>query len=437
MTDNKKHIVVLGGGFAGLTFAQKFKHEDVEITLVDKQNHHLFQPLLYQVATAGLSMQDIAEPLRTILAGRKDVHILMDTVEHIDVVNKRVTLAHQNLDYDYLVIGLGMVNSYFGNNDWAQHTIGLKSLNEARRIRERVLGAFEKAEITTDEAERRQLMTVVVVGGGPTGVEMAGSLAELTKRVFRSDFRNIKPEDARIVLIEGSDRILGSYHVESSSKAQENLRQMGVELHLGKQVSDISDCCVRFGSDHIESPTIIWTAGVEANPVVRDLPVEHDRRGRIYVAPDGSLPGFPECFALGDIANLTDTNGVQVPGVSPSAIQMAEHAAKLISNEISGEATVAQRKPFTYWDKGTMATIGRSAAVAEVGGIRFHGFIAWMLWLAVHLVFLIGFRNRASVLLNWMSAYVNYRPAARVIESSSKDNPTGQPAKATAVETAI
>lgn len=423
MKDQQKHILVLGGGFAGLTFVQKFKHSNARITLVDKQNHHLFQPLLYQVATAGLSMQDIAEPLRTVFSNRKDVTILMDSVQSIDLKEKRVTLNSQIVHYDYLVIGLGMVNSYFGNDHWAQHTIGLKSLSEARRIRERVLDAFEKAEVSKDETEKRRLMTVAVVGGGPTGVEMAGALSELIKRVFKSDFRKIQPEEARIVLIEASPRILGTYHENSSERARKDLLELGVELHLGKKVEDISEGTVSFDGTSIEAGTIVWTAGVEANPVLRELPVEHDRRGRLFVDPDGSLPGHPECFALGDIVNLTDPKGQQVPGVSPAAIQMAQHAAKILKQEMRGKLNPANRPAFVYWDKGTMATIGRSAAVAEVGKFKFHGLIAWVLWLSVHLVFLIGFRNRASVLIQWFSAYVNYRPAARVIESLREAKP--------------
>ena len=414
----QKHIVVLGGGFAGLTFVQKFRHPDFRITLVDKQNHHLFQPLLYQVATAGLSMQDIAEPLRTVLASRHDITILMDSVNAIDVEGKTVTLNSQILSYDYLIIGLGMVSSYFGNDHWAPHCIGLKSLNEARKIRERVLGAFEKAEITGDEGIRQRLMTVVVVGGGPTGVEMAGALSELTKRVFKADFKRIQPDQARIVLIEASPRLLGMYHEKSSTNAQLELEQLGVELHLGKVVEDIRPHQVVFGGETVEAETIVWTAGVEASPVLRDLPVKKDSRGRLHVAPDGSLPGYPECFALGDIVNLVDAKGQTVPGVSPAAIQMATHAAGLLRKELRGKLTPDSRPPFVYRDKGKMATIGRSAAVAEIGKLKFQGLFAWLLWLGVHLFFLIGFRNRASVLIHWFAAYVNYRPAARVIEST-------------------
>lgn len=410
----KKHIVVLGAGFGGLTFVQKFKHANARITIVDRQNHHLFQPLLYQVATAGLAMPEIAEPVRTILADRDDVQVLMDSAKSINVETKTVELSQQTLNYDYLVVALGMVNSYFGNNEWARHTIGLKSLNEARRIRQRVLHAFERAEVIEDEAERKRLMTVVVVGAGPTGVEMAGALSELTKRSFKKDFRSIQPEQSRIILVEAVDRVLTMYTEESSAKAQKSLERMGVEMRLGSPVEEISERRIKAGGETIEAESIIWTAGVETNPLVRDLPVEHNRKGQVPVEPDCSVPGHPEVFAIGDIVNLTDPNGKQVPGVSPAAMQMGKHVAKLLCNELDGDQNT--RPAFTYLDKGMMATIGRSAAVAEIGKLKFSGFPAWFLWLAVHLVFLIGFRNRLAVLIQWMYAYIKYRPGARVFE---------------------
>jgi len=412
--EDKKHIVVLGAGFGGLTFVQKLQHPNARITIIDRQNHHLFQPLLYQVATAGLAMPEIAEPIRTIFAKREDVQVLMDNAEAIDVKNKTVRLTQQTLHYDYLVVGLGMINSYFGNNEWAKHTIGLKSLGEARRIRQRVLHAFERAEAIQDETERKRLMTVVVVGAGPTGVEMAGALSELTKRVFKKDFRSIQPEQSRIVLVEAVDRVLTMYSESSSAKAQASLERMGVELHLGKPVEDISEGRITFGGETIEAESIIWTAGVEANPLVKDLPVEHNRKGQVSVAADCSIPGHPEVFAIGDIVDLTDPNGVRVPGVSPAAMQMGKHIAKILRKELDGQSDT--RPAFTYLNKGMMATIGRSAAVAEIGKLKFSGFPAWFLWLAVHLVFLIGFRNRLAVLIQWMFAYIKYRPGARVFE---------------------
>jgi NADH dehydrogenase len=410
----QKHIVVLGAGFGGLTFTQKFSHANTRITIVDRQNHHLFQPLLYQVATAGLAMPEIAEPIRTIFAKRGDVQVLMDNAKAIDVEKKTVELTHQTLHYDYLVVALGMVNSYFGHNDWAKHTIGLKSLNEARRIRQRVLHAFEQAEALHDESERQRLMTVVVVGAGPTGVEMAGAISELTKRVFKKDFRSIKPEQSRIILVEAADRVLTMYSEESSAKAKESLERMGVELKLNQAVEAISEGSITIGGETIQAESIIWTAGVTSNPLVQDLPGEHNRKGQIAVAPDGSIPEHPEVFAIGDIVDLTDSKGVRVPGVSPAAMQMGKHVAKIIRDELDGKPDA--RPAFTYLDKGSMATIGRSSAVAEFGNIKFSGFPAWFLWLAVHLLFLIGFRNRLTVMIQWMYAYLKYRPGARVFE---------------------
>lgn len=415
----KKKIVVLGAGFGGLAFTRALQHPDAEITLVDRQNHHLFQPLLYQVATAGLSMPDIAEPVRTIFQKRNDVNVLMGDVEFIDVHRKRITLKDNHpLDYDYLVIGLGMVSAYFGHNEWAQHTIGLKTLDEARRIRRRILHAYESAEASRDADERRRLMTSVVIGGGPTGVEMAGAISELTKRVFKKDFRSIRPEESRVILIEAAPRILGTYTQQSSAKATEDLKKLGVEVWTDTPVQDIRAGTVAVADQVIEAESIIWTAGVEANPVLRSLPAEFDRRGRISVEQDTSLPGFPEVFVIGDVANMSDAKGKPVPGVSPAAMQMGKHAAKIIKKELKEfrRIPVAERKPFTYFDKGTMATIGRSKAVAEVGGLKFSGPFAWVLWLAVHLIFLVGFRNKAAVLLQWAYAYIGYRPGARVFD---------------------
>lgn len=301
----KKKIVVLGSGFAGLEFVRSFKHRDAEITLIDRQNHHLFQPLLYQVATAGLSMPEVAEPVRSIFRNRKDVHVLMGDAESIDVENKRVRLKENKpVEYDYLVVGLGMVNAYFGHPEWAEHTIGLKSLDEARRIRRKILHAYEQAEATRDLAERRRLMTSVVIGGGPTGVEMAGAISELTKRVFKKDFRSIRPEDSRVILVEAAPRILGSYSEQSSAKATDDLRRLGVEVLTNAAVKDVRAGVVELADQSIEAESIIWTAGVEANPVLRSIPAEFDRRGRISVEKDTSLPGYPEVFVIGDVANM-------------------------------------------------------------------------------------------------------------------------------------
>jgi len=420
----RKKIVVLGAGFGGLAFTQALKHKNAEITLIDRQNHHLFQPLLYQVATAGLSMPEVAEPVRSIFQKRRDVNVIMAQVLSIDVHNQQVHLEdNEPVDYDYLIVGLGMVNAYFGHEEWAQHSIGLKSLDEARRIRRRILYAYERAETTRDLKERRRLMTSVVIGGGPTGVEMAGAISELTKRVFKNDFRSIQPEDSRVMLVEASPNILGTYSETSSQRASEDLKKLGVEVLTGSAVKDLRKGVVELKDQTIEAETIIWTAGVEANPILRTLPAEFDRRGRISVEADTSLPGFPEVFVIGDVANINDANGNPVPGVSPAAMQMGRHAAKIIKQELKEfrRIPVNERKPFQYFNKGSMATIGRSKAVAEVAGLQFSGPFAWMLWLAVHLIFLVGFRNKAAVLLQWAYAYIGYRPGARVFDRPNPD----------------
>ena len=416
MSEHSK-ILVLGAGFGGLSFVRHFTQKKAEIRLVDQRNHHLFQPLLYQVATGGLVMQSIAEPVRCIFSKRKNVQVLMDTVESIDLQSKSVKTANRTLDYDYLIIAVGMVSSYFGNNHWAKHSIGLKSLQDARNIRARVLSAFEKAESITDETQRRQLMTIAIVGGGPSGVEMAGALCELTRRVFKSEFRSIKPEESQILLIEGSDRLLGAFSHKSSERALSDLRKIGVDVRLNTKVESIEENTIVFNGQRIQSSCIIWTAGVEGAPLLKQLNAPLDRRGRLLVEADCSLKEHPEVFAIGDIASFENSSGAEVPGVSPAAIQMGQHVSRIIRKEIdSGKTTSGSRPAFKYRDKGSMATIGRSAAVAELGRLTFSGSFAWLLWLGVHLFFLINFRNRVGVLMQWFWAYVRYRPSGRVIE---------------------
>ena len=410
----------MGAGFGGLAFTKAFEHENAEITLIDRQNHHLFQPLLYQVATAGLSMPDIAEPVRAIFKKRQDVRVVMAEVDAIDVDKRTVILKdNEPVDYDYLVVGLGMVNSYFGNNEWAKHTIGLKSLEEAKRVRQRILHAYELAEATRDLEERERLMTSVVIGGGPTGVEMAGAISELTKRVFKDDFRALRPDQSKVILIEAGARVLPTYSEQSSAQALKDLEELGVEVLLDQPVQDVRENEVELRNGRvIRAGSTIWTAGVEASPVLKTLPAELDRRGRISVEKDTSLPGYPEVFVIGDVASINDKKGRPVPGVSPAAMQMGKHVAKLIKRELKTKRVLpaGERKAFNYLDKGTMATIGRSKAVAEIAGLKFAGFSAWFLWLAVHLLFLIGFRNKAVVMLQWAYAYVGYRPGARVFD---------------------
>ncbi len=411
------HIVVLGAGFAGLAFAKAFPSELARITVVDRQNHHLFQPLLYQVATAGLAAPDIAQPIRAILAKKANLTVLMAEVRKIDLQDKRVTLDRGELAYDYLLIGLGGVTSYFGNDAWERHAPGLKSLEDALQIRRSVLLAFERAETETDPERRKELLTTVVVGGGPTGVEMAGAISELARTVLKSDFEHIDPTRARVLLVEGADRILLQFPPDLSASAQRQLEKLGVEVKTSMKVQNIQANEIAFADgSKLRAANIIWGAGVAAVPLTKTLGVELDRGGRIKVAPDCSVPGHPEVYAAGDIVSLTDKHGKVVPGVSPAAIQMAQHVVKLIEAELKhGRKPPEERPAFAYWDKGSMATVGRSSAVAKVGKWKFSGLLAWLAWLTVHLIFLVGFRNRVSVFFQWIYSYFTYRRGARII----------------------
>lgn len=417
-------VVVLGAGFGGLTFCKSFEHPGAEVTVVDRHNHHVFQPLLYQVATAGLSAPEIAQPIRSILAPYKNLTVLMDEVRGVDLFARQVKLMGATLNYDYLVVALGGSTSYFGHPEWESYAPGMKTLEDALRIRSRVLGAFERAETECDPVIRRRLMTLVVVGGGPTGVELAGALAELTRTVLRSDFRRIDPGVARVILIEGGPRLLAHLSEESSASARSQLEQLGVEVRTNCPVHRLQQGIVGLAGEIIVAANIIWAAGVAAAPLTRQLGVELDRAGRIKVGPDLSVPGHPEVFAIGDIASVLDEAGRPVPGVSPAAMQMARHVASTIKAEF-GRKGVAPRTAFRYSDKGSMATIGRSAAVAEIRKLKFSGRFAWLAWLGVHLVFLIGFRNKAAVLLQWIYAYFTYKRGARIITGAADPSPVG------------
>ncbi|HWL14086.1 MAG TPA: NAD(P)/FAD-dependent oxidoreductase [Opitutus sp.] len=434
------HIVVVGAGFAGLTFCRKFPPGLARITMIDRQNHHLFQPLLYQVATAGLSAVDIAQPIRSILRRQSRLEVMMAEVSGLDldakivrVRNEAAGLEDRELKYDYLVLAVGGVTSYFGRDDWAAFAPGLKSLDDALLIRRKILLAFERAEMERDEQKRLELMTILVVGGGPTGVELAGTFAELARTVLVRDFDRIDPRRSRIILVEGGDRVLGTFPKDLSESAERQLRRLGVDVRKGVRVQAIREGEVELSDGEIvRAANIIWGAGVSASPLTRQLGVELDRAGRVKIEPDLSVPGRPEVFALGDMATLVDRNGTLVPGVSPAAIQMGEHTAKLIAQELrAGRRSPAkgmgtpQREAFAYWDKGTMATIGRSKAVAQVGRWHFSGYPAWIAWLFVHLVFLVGFRNRLSVFITWVYSYLTYKRGARIITGAFGGPPAG------------
>jgi NADH dehydrogenase len=419
----KSHVVVLGAGFGGLTFCQHFRHPAARVTVVDRTNHHLFQPLLYQVATAGLSAPEIAQPIRSILARRPDITVLMDQVVGIDLATRRVSLEKSTLQFDYLVLALGGRTSYFGHPEWEQFAPGLKTLDEALRIRSRVLLAFEKAEASTDPAEREALLTIVIVGGGPTGVELAGAFAELARTVLKRDFRLIDPTQARIILVEAAPSVLGHLPPDLAQSARRQLEHLGVQVRTETKVSAIQPGEVKLATgESIRAENILWAAGVSAVPLTGKLGVELDRSGRVKVNPDLSLPSHPEVFAIGDLALVLQENGQPVPGVSPAAMQMARHVARIVRGELDLGRGRAPRPPFRYWDRGTMATIGRSAAVAWIGRLHFSGLFAWLAWLLVHLIFLIGFRNRLAVMLQWAYSYFTYKRGARIITGITRSS---------------
>jgi NADH:ubiquinone reductase (H+-translocating) len=424
MAENKTfHVVVLGAGFGGLEFCKHFRRPNARVTLVDRKNHHLFQPLLYQVATAGLSATEIAQPVRAIFSERPDVTVLLDTVVDFDLANKKVLLEENTLAYDYLVLALGSCTGYFGHPEWEQFAPGLKTLDDALRIRSKVLLGFEKAENQAEAAEREKLLSIVIVGGGPTGVELAGAFAELARNVLKRDFRHIDPSQAKIILIEGSPNVLSFLPPNLQESAKRQLEGLGVNVRAGTRVKDIRDGEVELQSGEvIRAGTILWTAGVAATPLTKKLGAELDKAGRVKVNPDCSLPGRSEVFAIGDMATLMQEDGKPVPGVSPAAMQEGRHVAKIVEDEIDLGVGRCPRPPFKYWDKGTMATIGRSKAVAEVGRFRFSGLFAWLTWLFVHLIFLVGFRNKIAVLMQWAYSYFAYKRSARIIVTSPPES---------------
>src|ERR1043166_3377990 len=371
MESKTAHVVVIGGGFGGLTFCQHFHHPNARLTVIDKHNHHLFQPLLYQVATAGLSAPEIAQPIRSILSDRHDITVLLDEARGIDLAQRQVRLQKHTLSYDYLVLAMGGCTTYFGHPEWEQFAPGLKSLEDAIRIRREVLLAFEKAENETDAEERRRLMTIVVVGGGPTGVELAGAFAELARQVLKRDFRQIDPATAQIILIEASPHVLSHMSEDLQLSGERQLQKLGVQIRTNVKVASITPGCVELTTGEvIRAANILWAAGVGAVPITKTFGVELDRAGRVKVNPDLSVPGHAEAFAIGDMASVLKKNGKPVPGVSPAAMQMAKHVAHIMEAELTSPG-VATRSAFNYFDKGTMATIGRSAAVAEAGPFKF------------------------------------------------------------------
>lgn len=410
MPPNRPHVVILGGGFAGLYAAKALAKAPVRVTLIDRRNHHLFQPLLYQVATAALNPSDIASPIRSILRGQRNATVVMSEARSIDAADHRVVLEDGAIGYDWLIVATGATHSYFGRDEWEAEAPGLKTIEDALTIRRKILLAFEAAERENDPADRVPWMTFVVVGGGPTGVELAGSIAEIATRSIARDFRRIDTRDARVILLEGAPRVLTSYPEELSQSAKKQLESLGVDVRTGAMVTSIDARGVEAGEERIAARTVLWAAGVKASPMLRSLEVPLDRAGRVLVESDLSAPGHPEIFVVGDAAAVKRGDG-WVPGVAPAAIQQGVHAAHAIRAAIRGRA----RQPFRYRDKGSLATIGRAAAVADLGRLRFGGWPAWMAWLLIHIYFLIGFRNRLLVMFQWAWAYVTWQRGARLI----------------------
>jgi NADH dehydrogenase len=407
-------VVIVGGGFGGLQAAKALGDAPVRVTLVDRRNHHLFQPLLYQVATAVLSPADIAHPIRSVLRDRRNVEVVLEEVEAIDPEAKEVILAEGRLPYDYLILAAGATHAYFGHDEWEPLAPGLKTLEDALAIRRRILLAFEEAEREPDPERRKALMTFVVVGAGPTGVEMAGAIAEIARFSLSRDFRHIDTRDARVILVEASDRALAAFPSSLSRYAIDDLQRLGVDVRLGKPVTAIAPGLVTIGDEPVAAETVIWAAGVRASPLGRTLGAALDRAGRVLVNPDLTVPGYPDIFVVGDMALLNGQDGTPLPGVAQVAMQEGTWAAGNIERAIVGKPLL----PFRYRDLGNMATIGRNAAIADIRGLRLTGFIAWLAWALVHIMNLIGFRNRILVALQWLWGYLTFQRGARLITGS-------------------
>jgi len=417
MASHRPHVVIVGGGFAGLYAAKALSRAPVRVTLIDRRNHHLFQPLLYQVATAGLSAIDIGAPIRQILRRSRNTTVLMAHVVGVDMASRSVSLSTgRSIDYDYLIIAAGASHSYFGHGDWQRIAPGLKTIEDALEIRRRILVAFERAEIEEDAAARQAWLTFVVIGAGPTGAELAGAVAELARHTLVSEFRRFDSSQARILLLEGGARVLPSYSPDLSARARRQLERLGVEVQTEALVTEIDASGVRVGQRRIAARTVLWAAGVEASPIGSLLGVPLDRVGRVKVQADLTVPGHPEVFVVGDLAYL-EQDGQPIPGVAPAAIQQGRHAVRNIRRRL----TEKPLETFRYRDRGSMATLGRSAAVAEIGRLHMSGLPAWLSWLCIHIFFLIGYRNRLVVLFEWAKSYLTFQRSARLILHESSE----------------
>jgi NADH dehydrogenase len=406
-----RRIVIVGAGFGGLSAARALRHATVDVTVVDRLNYHLFQPLLYQVATAALSPGDIAYPIRSILRRQKNARVLLADVTAVDAAARELVLADGRIGYDFLILAVGASHSYFGHAEWETRAPGLKSLEDALEIRRRILLAFEKAEREPDPRRRKALLTFVLVGGGPTGAELAGAIGEISRHVLASDFRSIDPREARVILLEAGPRILPVFPADLAAKAAALLARLGVEVRTGAAVTAVGDGFAEIGTERLEAGTILWAAGVAASPIARSLGVPLDRAGRVAVNPDLSAPGHPDIFVIGDLAAFAHQTGQPLPGVAQVAIQQGRRAAENILSVVRGEAT----ETFRYRDPGNLAVLGRGAAIADLGRIRLSGFPAWLFWCFVHIFYLIGFRNRFLVMFEWAWAYATWQRGARLI----------------------
>lgn len=413
MTDSRPHVVIIGGGFAGLYCARALRRAPVRVTLVDARNFHLFQPLLYQVATASLSPADIAMPLRYVLRRATNIDVWMAQATAIDVERRVVQLEEGTLRYDYLVVATGATHAYFGHDEWAPHAPGLKTVDDATEIRRRFLLAFEAAEREADAAARARLLTFAIVGAGPTGVELAGAMVEIARKVMPREFRSINTRTARVLLLEAGPRVLPAYTETSSARAQRQLERLGVEVRTNAMVTGIDEHSVHVGGDVIPTDNVFWAAGVAASPLGAQLGAQLDRAGRVMVTSECTVPGHAEVFVVGDLAHFVQDER-PVPGVAPAAMQMGSYAARSIRGDVAGK----QRRPFHYLDKGNLATIGRAAGVAEIAGAKLSGVVAWLVWVFVHILYLIGFRNRLIVMIQWAWAYLWYNRGIRLITGS-------------------
>jgi NADH dehydrogenase len=414
-------VVVVGAGFGGLSAVRILRGAPCEILLFDKQNHHVFQPLLYQVATAALSPADIAQPIRRILRGQKNVAVFMGDVASVDLANRLVRVGGEKIHYDWLILASGVTHTYFGNDAWARKAPGLKTIDDALEVRRRILLAFEEAELEEDPEARRAKLTFVIVGGGPTGVEMAGALREIAAQTIPRDFRRVDTTTARVILLEGQERLLPGMSPAASRRAREQLERMGVEVRLGALADGMDKEAVYLGKERFPAANVVWAAGVQGSSLARSLGTELDRQGRVRVEADCSIPGHPEAFVIGDLASIRDPEiGREVPGVAQAAIQMGRFVGRLIRDHLRSGGPPRIRRPFHYVDKGTLATIGRSRAVADIRGMSFGGLPAWILWSTVHVLYLIGFRNRLMVMLNWAWQWLVQTRGARLITGSPR-----------------